>query len=170
MVTPFSPSSGSSSAASTHSSNAAALILTLMRPVWTHLAQWTYNTLCSDRRPSRSAVFAPGSMLGYYGGALGGGLKKSPFRVWKTAGAWSMPKWHFPLTQYCGVSTAIRFVQICLNQVCRAEYLGSPEILWMTLWGIPESTLSCETFVVAVIAPVRRLMPFICLGVLLVFL
>ena len=74
MVTPFSTSLGSLSAASTYSSNAAALMLTAMRPVWKYLAQWTFNTLCSARRRSRSAVFLPDSMLGYDGGALEGGL------------------------------------------------------------------------------------------------
>ena len=81
-----------------------------------------------------------------------------------------MPKWPFPLPQYCGVSTVIRFVQICLNQVGIAEYVGSPEIFLMTLWGITSSMSSRETFVVAIIVPVRRLTPFASFGVLVVFL
>ena len=72
-----------------------------------------------------------------------------------------MPKWPFPLPQSCGVSTAIRFVQICLNHVRMDKYVGSPEILWMTLWGITVSTSSRETFVVAIMSPVKRLMPFV---------
>ena len=80
-----------------------------------------------------SEVFAlspisPVSMLGYAGGALGGGLSKSPFLAWKAAGDCSMPKWLFPLLQSCGVLTAIRFVQIFLNQVRMAKYVGSPKI------------------------------------------
>ena len=61
---PVYPSSGSSSAAITHSANAAAPMLTVVCPVWTYLAQWTYNTLCSAQRQSRSSVFATGSMSG----------------------------------------------------------------------------------------------------------
>ena len=42
-----------------------------------------------------------------------------------------------------------------------AEYVGSPEILWMILWGITASTSSRETFVVSVMSPVRCIMPFV---------
>ena len=79
-----------------------------------------------------------------------------------------MPKWPFPLTQSCGVSTAIRFLKICLNQERIAEYVGSPEILLMNLWVINMSTLYRDTFVVAIISPVRRLTPFVCFGGVLV--
>ena len=72
-----------------------------------------------------------------------------------------MHKWPFLLPQSCGVSTDIRFVQTCLNHVRMAEYVGSPEILWMTFWIITASTLYRETFVVAILAPVKRLMPFV---------
>ena len=72
-----------------------------------------------------------------------------------------MPKWPFLLPQYCGFSTVIRFVQICLKHVRMDKYVGSSEILWMTLWGITASTSSRKTFVVAIMSPVKRLMPVV---------
>ena len=81
-----------------------------------------------------------------------------------------MPKWLFPIPQSCGVSTAIRFVQIFLNQVRIDEYMNLPKLLLMTLWGITASMLSHETVVVAIIVPVRHLTPFVRFGVLVVFL
>ena len=77
------------------------------------------------------------------------------------AGAWSITKWPFPLPQSFGVSKEIRFVKICLNLVRIAEYVGSPEILLMTLRGITAKTLSRKTFVVAIIYHVRSLMPLV---------
>ena len=47
--------------------------------------------------------------------------------------------------------------------------MGSPEILLMTLWVITASTSSRDTFVVAIIAPVRRLTPLVRFGVLVVW-
>ena len=52
-------------------------------------------------------------------------------------------------------------MQIFLNHVRMAEYVGSLEILRMNLWGITASTLSHQTFVVAKMAPVRLLIPFV---------
>ena len=72
-----------------------------------------------------------------------------------------MPKWPFLLPHSCGILTAIRFVQICLNHLRMAECVGSPEILWMALWGITVSTSSRETFVISIISPVRRFMLFV---------
>ena len=78
-----------------------------------------------------------------------------------------MPKWTFPIPQSCGVLTEIRFMQICLNHVRMDKYVGSPEILWMTLWGITASTLFHKTFMVVIISPVKRHMPFVRLVVLM---
>ena len=79
-----------------------------------------------------------------------------------------MPKWPFPPPQSCGVSTAIKFVQTCLNQVRIAEYVGSPEILLMTFSGVTARTSSCDTFVVAIISPVRCFTPLVRFGGILV--
>ena len=111
-----------------------------------------------------------GNYFGIRWGCIGGWVLEVSIISVEKSGAWSMHKWTFPLPQFCGVLTAIRFMQICLNQVRIAEYVGSPKILWMTLWEIIVSTLSRETSLVTIIAPVRRLTPFIRFVVLVVFL
>ena len=45
-----------------------------------------------------------------------------------------------------------------------AKYVGSPEILLMTLWGITARTSSRDTFLVVIIALVRSLTPLVRFG------
>ena len=102
---------------------------------------------------------------GCIGGRGGGGGCRSPhFERGKRQVLGSCPSGPLLLPSLVEFQQRLGSFNFFLNQVCIAKYVGSSEILLMTLWGITASTSSRNTFVVAIIAPIRCLTPLVPFG------